>query len=186
MSTEVIETFFLDWPFCFAAGLLFSMAGAREIARARSPYKTAAFRTGFAYTQAGLLGIGIVFYALRPDWMWMYWVESARIPVVVVVLCFAMYEVAFLAGFALGPVLAARVKTTIAATAICLGAAEYAPRTRLLHLGSLEGFTAGEPAEIAFSPFHVTGMGWAVLAIVPLSAAALILLALRVARRPVA
>jgi hypothetical protein len=185
MGEGVIETFFLDWPFCFAAGLLFSMAGRREIARASSPYNTKAFRIGFAYTQGGLLGIGIAFYVLRPDWMWMYWADSARIPIVVVALAFALYEISFVAGFALGPLLAARPRLAIATVAIIavgFSAAEYATRARLLHLGTLRAFEAGARPQIDFSPFHASGLGWLVLVIVPLSAVALITLVVSVER----
>jgi hypothetical protein len=181
----VIETFFLDWPFCFATGVLFGIAGRAEIARAATPFATRAFRWGMAYLHAGILSVALGLYLARPDWMWMYWVQDARMPVVVVVIAFALYEVCFLAGFSLGPALGARPRALwfAAATAgAAFTAGEIASRTRLLHLGTFEEFSSGVPPEIMFDPFRVSALGWVLLVVVPVSFAALTMLAVRLAR----
>ncbi|MFN2614827.1 MAG: hypothetical protein ABR552_08455 [Actinomycetota bacterium] len=187
MSKGVIETFFLDWPFCFGTGLLFGLAGRAEIARASSPLRTRAFRYGFTYLHLGILSVAISFYLLRPDWMWMYWVQAARMPVVVVMLAFAMYEACFIAGFALGPWLGVKTgRALILAGTVAVVAGEVAARSRLLHLGSYAAFTSGARGEIRFSPLHLAPLGWVLLVLIPVSTFIVFGLASRVAAAGIA
>lgn len=175
----MIETFFLDWGLSFGAGLLFGLAGRREIAASPPGFRTRAFRVGFAYQQAGVVGIAIALWALRPDWMWMYWVPDA--PLALVALAFALYEIAFVAGFAIAPSVerarrGAGVGLAIGA-GIALAAAQVAARTRLWRFGTFEEFHAGRAAA-ATDGWEVWFLGVALTA----STLALVALLWRVAR----
>ena len=160
MTTDpkgVVKTFFLDWGLSLAAGLMFGFAGRHEIAVADSPFSTRAFRLGFAYQNAGVLGIAVALYLIQPDWMWMYWVPSARLPIAVVVLSFFMYELAFFAGFSVAPALARRrvIMPAFVLVGAALTAGEIAARDRLGRFGTIDEYIAGTARHgLTLSPFH--------------------------------
>lgn len=136
----MIETFFLDWGFAFGTGLLFALAGRREH---RAP-DARAFAHGAFYLAAGILPIAIGFYVRKPDWMWMYWVDHATLPVAVTLLSFAMYGVAFLGGFATATWIARPLALTVAlATGAAGVAGSIAARDRLTHFGSQLDYEIG-------------------------------------------
>lgn len=175
----MVETFFLDWGLSFGAGILFAAAGRNEIASARSLLRSRAFRVGFAWLIAGVLGVALLLYAINPDWMWMYFFQP-RLPGAVVALAFALYPIAFVAGFALGAELAsaARVAGWAAAAAVggVITAAEYATRERLFNFGTFIEYVSGQ-AGGAFGEGAVPGevwvlLGWGVPSVVALAALA--------------
>jgi hypothetical protein len=156
----VIETVFLDWALALGSGLLFGLAGRGEVASSPSLVRTRAFRWGLIYLHLGVLAISLTLYAIQPAWMWMYWVDPAHLPVVVVILAFVLYEVCYIAGFALAAELERWRRNATWALAgamfVAINAAEVATRTRLFHFGSYSDFAAGRaPLGIRFSPFHL-------------------------------
>lgn len=180
----MIETVFLDWGLSLGAGLLFGLAGRRELAAARSKLATRAFRWGLVYLHAGVIAVSLTLYAMNRDWMWMYWVDPRTLPVPVHVAAFALYEVCFLAGFFLASELPARAGWALAgALFAAITATEAAARTRLFHVGTLEEFRAGAaPPGIALDPFRVESLWWVVMIGGGIATAAVVPLLLRVRR----
>lgn len=177
----MIETFFLDWGLCVGVGLLFGRAGRREAAAAGSALRTRAFRIGFLYTQAGVIAVSLALFAMNPDWMWMYWLRPADLPVAVVVLSFALYEACYIAGFAIASELERfrrdASRAPIAALGVLLTAAEVATRVRLFHFGSVDEFRAGlAPLGIRTSPLRIEPEVWLLLGAGGVSLALLALL----------
>lgn len=183
----MIETVFLDWGLALGAGLLFGLAGRNEVASADSLFRTRAFRWGLAYLHIGVIAISATLYVLEPAWMWMYWVDPTRLPLVVVVLAFVMYEVAYIGGFALAAELervrrnATRILAGFAGVAIT--AAEVATRTRLFHFGTFDEFAAGRaPLGLETSPFHLEPAMVIVLGPGLLATVAIVVIAVRLWR----
>ena len=83
-SEEVVETIFLDWGLALGAGLLFGMAGRGESAAVGALVRTRAFKWGLGYLHVGVIAISVTLYAIEPDWMWMYYVDPAGLPLVTV------------------------------------------------------------------------------------------------------
>ncbi len=186
----MIETVFLDWGLALGAGLLFGLAGRNEVASASSLFRTRAFRWGLAYLHLGVIAISVSLYVIEPAWMWMYWVDPTRLPVVVVVLAFVLYEVCFVGGFALAAELerVRRNATWILAGAIgvAITAAEVATRTRLFHFGTLDEFAAGRaPLGLDTSPFHLEPAMVIVLGPGLLAIVAIVVIAIRLWRQDV-
>jgi len=181
MSKGVIETFFLDWGGAFGIGCVFGLAGRTEFATARSLLQTRAFRFGLAYFELAFLPIAIALYLARPDWMWMYWLDHTSLPIAVVVLAFAMYQLAFVAGFVIAPALEGSKRGAGIALALATGAlltaGEFAARTRLWHFGTLAEYDRGEGIDMLHS-----GTGNALIAVAVLSLIAFGL-ALRASRK---
>jgi hypothetical protein len=180
----VIETVFLDWGLAVGAGLLFGLAGRNEVASAVSLFRTRAFRWGLAYLHIGVIAISVALYVIEPAWMWMYWVDPTRLPIVVVVLAFVMYEVAFVGGFALAAELerVRRNATWILALGMfaAITAAEIATRTRLFHFGTYDEFAAGRaPLGLETSPFHLEPAMAIVLGPGLLATVAIVVIAIR-------
>ena len=156
----VVETVFLDWALCFAAGLLFGMAGRGESASTGKLMGTRAFKWGFGYLHLGIVAVSVTLYVMEPDWMWMFWVSPVRIPILVVVLAFLMYEAAFIAGFAIASELE-RIRRN--ATWIVVGGLfsaitvfEFAARDRLFNFGTIAEQQAGTLGPgIGLDPFHI-------------------------------
>jgi hypothetical protein len=164
----VVETIFLDWGLALGTGLLFGLAGRREVASAPRLFATRAFRWGLAYLHVGVIAVSATLYALNPDWMWMYWVPARELPIAVAILAFVMYEVAFVAGFALAAGLERwRAHSGWALAGLLFGlitAAEATTRVRLFHFGTLEEFLSGRaPLGIDLSPFRLEPEMWVVL-----------------------
>lgn len=162
-------------------GLLFGLAGGRQ----RDPPSSRAFRWGLGYLNLGIVAASGALYSLNPDWMWMYWVDARALPVAVVVLAFAMYEAAFVAGFVLVPLLERARRGAGVAAAVATGAAitaaEVAARVRLFHFGTLAEFRAGR-APAGIHDGTVEPEMWVVLTTGAVSAAALVLAVRAVAR----
>lgn len=176
------KTVFLDWALSFGAGLLFALAGRRELASSGSLFGTRAFRWGLAYLHLGVLAISITLYAIEPAWMWMYWVDPARLPLVGVIMVFLLYEACYVAGFVLASEIERRRAnaTWILAGAmfVAISIAEFATRVRLFHFGSFEEFAAGAaPLGLEFNPFHLEPAMAIVLGPGLLATAAIVILA---------
>lgn len=170
----MVATVFLDWGLSFGAGLLFAIVGRAGAAPKR--FRTSAFRWGLVYLHLGVIAISVVLYALQPDWMWMYWVDAATLPIAVHIVAFALYEVCFLAGFTLGAELSARAGWGVAGLmAIVISATEFTTRTRLFHLGTYDEFAAGRaPAAISTNPLSIEPAWWIVTVAGGISMVALI------------
>lgn len=158
----MVETVFLDWGISFGSGVLFALAGRRELDGATSRLRTRAFRWGFAYLHLGVLAISVALYALNRDWMWMYWVDPRTLPVGLEALTFLLYEICFVAGFLLAAEVGrAGAWLLAAATAAGILVLEATARTRLFRFGTLEEFRAGTAAPaVDLSPFAVRGEWW--------------------------
>jgi hypothetical protein len=108
-------------------------------------------------------------------------------PIVVVVLAFLMYEVAFFAGFALSSEIE-RVKRNATwpiagAMFAAVTAAQVAARTRLFHFGSFEEFAAGRaPLGIELDPFRLEPAMFIVLGPGLLATVAIVVIAVRLWR----
>jgi hypothetical protein len=177
----------LDWALALGSGLLFGLAGRAEVRTADSLLRTKSFRWGLAYLHLGVLAISITLYALEPAWMWMYWVNPAQLPIVVVVLSFLVYEFCYVAGFALAAELERWRRNATWGVAIAMflaiNAAEVATRTRLFHFGSYEEFAAGKaPLGLDFSPFHLEPAMAIVLGPGLLATAAIVIVAIKLWR----
>jgi hypothetical protein len=181
----VIKTVFLDWGLSLGAGLLFGLAGRSETGAGRRAFSTRSFRWGLVYLHAGVIAISLALYVLNRDWMWMYWVDPRTLPVGIHVVAFALYEVCFLAGFALSSELAPRAAWAIAGVLFAaVSATEVAARTRLFHVGTFEQFRAGAaPPGMTLSPLHVEPEWWVVTIGGGLATLALPFLLLRLHRR---
>jgi len=183
----VVETVFLDWALAFGAGMLFGLAGRREVAAAASFARTRAFHWGLVYLLVGVLAISLTLYAISPAWMWMYWVDPTRLPVVVVAGVFVLYGVCYLAGFALASELERWKKNSTWALALgmflAINAAEIATRVRLFRFGSYAEFHAGRAVlGLRFSPFHLEPAMAIVLGPGLLATVAVVLVALKIWR----
>jgi hypothetical protein len=183
----VVETIFLDWALAFGAGLLFGMAGRGESAAVGSLMRTRAFKWGLAYLHLGVIAISASLYVIEPAWMWMYWVDPVRVPIVVVVLSFLLYEVCYFAGFALASEIerARRNATWAIAGAMfaAITAAEIATWRRLFHFGSFEEFNAGAaPLGIDLDPFRLEPAMAIVLGPGLLATVAIVVIAVRLWR----
>lgn len=183
----MVETIFLDWGLSLGAGLLFGIAGRHEAARSPRLLATRAFLWGLASLHVGVVAVSAALYAMAPDWMWMYWVDPDALPLAVVALAFALYEAAYVAGFALGAELERlRRGAGWAAAGVLfalISAAEATTRTRLFHFGSREEFLAGRaPGGIRLDPLRVEPEMWVLLASGVLSTAAIAYLVWRLAR----
>jgi hypothetical protein len=183
----VIDTVFLDWALALGAGLLFGLAGRSEVADAPSLARTRAFRWGLLYLHVGVIAISAALYAIEPAWMWMYWVDPTTLPIVVVVLSFLVYELCYIAGFAIARELeSVRRNATWGLVAVMFPAitlAEIAARVRLFHFGSFDEFAAGKaPLGIDFSPFRLEPAMAIVLGPGLLATAAIVVLTLRIWR----
>lgn len=169
MSKEVIETFFLDWIASFGIGALFAIAGRNEITAVRAPLRSRTFAFGIAYFELGFVSIALAYYVARPDWMWMYWVRASGLPIAIVVLAFAMYQLAFVAGFAIAASLPRREAIGVAIADGCaVIALEALARTRLGHFGTFDEFNSGTSVRML-----ETAGGWLLLTIAVVSIAAL-------------
>lgn len=156
----MVETIFLDWGLAFGAGLLFGMAGRGESASVGALVRTRAFRWGLAYLHVGVIAISVTLYALEPNWMWMYYVDPVRLPLVVVAICFFLYEACYFAGFALASELE-RIRrnvtwAVVGVMFVAITAAEISTRDRLFKFAdstelALNAFRKG----MTFSPFHI-------------------------------
>jgi hypothetical protein len=183
----VVATIFLDWALALGAGLLFGLAGRGEILTASSLASTRAFRWGLAYLHIGVIAISAALYAIEPAWMWMYWVDPGRLPIVVVGLAFVLYEACFLAGFALAAEIERRKRnaTWIIAGAmfVAITAAEVATRVRLFHFGTFDEFAAGRaPLGIDLNPFRLEPAMAIMLGPGMLATVAIVFLLLRLSR----
>ncbi len=159
-SKGVVETIFLDWALAFGAGLLFGMAGRGEFASVGALMRTRAFKWGLAYLHIGVVAISATLYTIEPDWMWMYWVDSANLPIVAVVLSFLVYEACFFSGFALASEIERRRRNATWALVGVMFAAITAGQVltwrRLFHFGTFAEYHAGAaPLGIDLSPFRL-------------------------------
>lgn len=159
----MVATVFFDWALSLGAGLLFGIFGRPEFDAARSKLATRAFALGLAFETIAVLPIALAVYVLAPDWMWMYWVDSARLSLGVEVLAFAMYYVSFFAGFLLAPELE-RLRERLAwgvwgLASVLLLAAVVVTKDRLLALGTVSEFEVGATASFAGAPLWVTLAG---------------------------
>jgi hypothetical protein len=184
----VVETVFLDWALAFGAGIVFGLAGRREIALAPPGFRTRAFRWGLAYLHLGIIAISAVTYAINPDWMWMYYVRARSLPIIVVIMVFALYEASFVAGFLVGPALERARRgtglTVAVAFGLALSIAEVAARARLSHFATFDEYHTGiARAGLQLHPFHVEPGMWILLIPGTLSTIAVVALVWTVARR---
>jgi hypothetical protein len=183
----VITTVFLDWSLALGAGLFFGLAGRREVETSGSLIRTRAFRWGFIYLHLGVLAISLTLYAIEPAWMWMYWVDPTHLPIVVVALAFVLYEICFVAGFALASELERwrRNATWYIAGAmfVAINVAEIATWRRLFHFGTFAEYQAGKAVlGIDLSPFHMEPAMAIVLGPGLLATVAVVVLALKIWR----
>lgn len=131
----MVPTVFLDWGLAFGAGVLFAIAGRRELAHVQRKVQTRAFRWGLAWLHLGVIAISITLYALDRDWMWMYWVDPRALPVGIEVLAFLLYEICFVAGFFIAAELSERAALGLAvATGAAITWLEISARARLFRL----------------------------------------------------
>jgi hypothetical protein len=142
----VVETIFLDWLLSLGAGLLFGRVGLRTVRPGEPLLRSRAFVLG-AVVQVLLTATSVILYSLSDDWMWMYWVDPAGLPLGIVVLAFVMYGVAFLAGFLVAPELE-RLRMgaawwAIGATAVGITLLELFAWERLTTLGTFGQFASG-------------------------------------------
>lgn len=151
----MVATIFLDWLLSLGVGLLFGRVGLSSLEKGRSRLASRAFRAA-ALTQASLMIVSIALYALSAEWMWMYWADPALLPLGIEVMAFAMYAVAFLAGFLLAPELerlrAGAAWVALGAVAAGTLALEVLAWDELTHLGTLAEFASGR-AEPLGGPF---------------------------------
>jgi len=183
----VITTVFLDWSLALGAGLFFGLAGRKEVETSGSFVRTRAFRWGFIYLHLGVLAISLTLYAIEPAWMWMYWVDPTHLPVVVVALAFVLYEICYVAGFALASELERwrRNATWYVAGAmfVAINAAEIATYHRLFHFGTFAEYQSGKAVlGIDLSPFHIEPAMAIVLGPGLLATVAVVVLALKIWR----
>ena len=156
----VVETIFLDWGLALGAGLLFGMAGRGESASVGALVRTRAFKWGLAYLHIGVIAISVTLYVMEPNWMWMYYVNPSTLPLVVVAISFLLYEVCYMAGFALASELE-RIRrnstwAVVGVMFVLITAAEVATHDRLFMFADAKdiALNAGRKG-LTFSPFHI-------------------------------
>jgi hypothetical protein len=184
-SEEVVETIFLDWGLALGAGLLFGMAGRGESAAVGALVRTRAFKWGLGYLHVGVIAISVTLYAIEPDWMWMYYVDPAGLPLVTVAICFFLYEVCYFAGFALASELE-RIRrnvtwAVVGVMFVAITAAEVVSRDRLFRFADSPAFAAGRKG-ITLSPFHIEPAMAIVLGPGLIATVALVVIAVRLWR----
>lgn len=162
----MVATVFFDWAMSFGVGLLFGVAGGSALRETPSRLSSRAFRLGIMFETFAVLPIALAVYVLEPDWMWMFWVDSARLPIALEVFAFAMYFVSFLAGFLLAPELE-RLRAGLAWVAAVVGGATLLAAAaftweRLRSLGSILEFETGAAGTFSGTPLWITVGGLAV------------------------
>jgi hypothetical protein len=183
----VVETVFLDWGLAFGAGLLFGMAGRGESAAVGALVRTRAFRWGLAYLHVGVIAISVTLYVMEPDWMWMYYVRPAQLPLVIVAIAFLLYEVCYFAGFALASELE-RIKRNatwalVGVMFAAITAAEISTRDRLFNFTDrLQSGPVLVRKGLTFSPFHIEPAMAIVLGPGLIATVALVVIAVRLWR----
>ncbi len=160
----MVETIFLDWLLSLGTGLLFGRLGITTLRPGRSRLSSAGFLAGAA-VQVLLTAVSLSLYALSAEWMWMYWVDPAGLPVGIVVLAFAMYAVAFLAGYLLAPELE-RIRMgsawwAVGAVAVGATLLELLAWDRITALGSLSEFASGDAPGLGGTFLVVLAVGGA-------------------------
>lgn len=158
----MVETIFLDWMLSLGVGLLFGRIGEHSHAPGASRLSSAGFRAG-VLAQVALMAVSVTLYAVSDDWMWMYWVDPAALPFGIVLMAFAMYAVAFLAGFLLAPELdrlrAGSSWVAIGLTAVAITVLEVTTWDRLTSLGTPAEFAAGTAGGLRGGFLAVLGIG---------------------------
>jgi hypothetical protein len=182
----VVETIFLDWGLSFGAGLLFGMAGRGESAAVGALVRTRAFKWGLAYLHIGVIAISVTLYILEPNWMWMYYVDPVGLPLVVVALCFFLYEVCYFAGFAIASEIE-RVRrnvtwAVVGVMFVAITAAEIVTRDRLFKFADSGDFALLGRKGITLDPFHIEPAMAIVLGPGLIATVALVVIAVRLWR----
>lgn len=92
-----LATIPIDPGYTLIIGLFFGLAAAA------GPNRMKAFWIGLVACALFGVGLPVIFYIANPAWMWMYWVDPAKVPAWFVVYVFAIYFIPFFAGFAWVP-----------------------------------------------------------------------------------
>ncbi|MEX2457547.1 MAG: hypothetical protein WD770_01020 [Actinomycetota bacterium] len=162
----MVATIFLDWMLSLGVGLLFGRIGEHSHAPGAARLSSAGFRAG-ALAQLALMAVSVTLYAVSDDWMWMYWVDPAALPFGIVFMAFAMYAVAFLAGYLLAPELdrlrAGSSWVAIGLTAVAITVLEVTTWDRLTSLGTLSEFLAGRAGGLRGGFLAVLAVGGGVV-----------------------
>lgn len=95
----MIPTFIIDEPFLIFLGLLASAFLPKSWPG--SVFQTRAFLAG-NWLALGFMALAAYGYFIAPDWMFMYLLPAARVPVWIVFYIFIFYYLLFVAGFLLG------------------------------------------------------------------------------------
>ena len=183
----MVETIFLDWGLAFGAGLLFGMAGRGESAAVGALVRTRAFKWGLAYLHIGVIAISVTLYVLEPDWMWMYYVDPAGVPLVVVAISFLLYEVCYFAGFALASEIE-RIRrnvtwAVVGVMFVAITAAEISTRDRLFQFAdSRDAWLLAPRKGLTLDPFHIEPAMAIVLGPGLIATVALVVIAVRLWR----
>ncbi len=91
-----------DLIITFILGLIFSISLFPQLKRCGRVFLNRYFFSSLAFLTIFCMPIAIYCYVLFPDWCWMYWVDSEKVPFYLVFIAFGFYYLSFSTGFFVG------------------------------------------------------------------------------------
>lgn len=85
----------------FIVGELFSWTVIPQILKGKKIFLNKYFFTLLIFQTLFCMPVSVYCYIVYPDWCWMYWIDSKRVPLYFVVLAFSFYYVSSVSGFSL-------------------------------------------------------------------------------------
>lgn len=140
----------------FIVGLVFSWQTARQVQKTGYLFFNKYFGVLFLFQTLVLMPQAIYYYVAHPDWCWMYWTDSRKVPLSIAALTYLSYYPSMISGYALGFYLEKK-KTHLSFTAIKISIlflllfAVFAMK-RLFYIGTLEQFHSNSTTFILFLP----------------------------------
>lgn len=159
----MIPTVPFDLIFSVFVGLVFAACARVQFANGASPWGRE-LAAVLSFEAIIVWPVALYFYLVHPAWSWMYFVDPARLPGIVVVLVLLAYVVALLGGYLGGWALVrARKEKVLFAALAGLGVALVVflivCRGRVAHSGTYDEYHAGHALALGEGK-----LGWALAA----------------------
>jgi len=166
----VILTVPLDAILTALLGAIFYSAARKHIPEGAPLLKSPYYWWGQCYNLVIGVGIAVTAYTINPDWMWMYWVDTDRLPFGFEVYVFCMYPAMFTLGFFLAEQLE-KIREGLCIKLVCFLAVFLAGFIllcfdRLWNVGTVKNWESGTTIPIiGGDPLAVTPLAWALITV---------------------